>query len=82
MKRTLTKLIHEGDYVAEVAVAVIDSDEGWAPYISLDDASMLDEIRESLRRGDTRPALAHGRVYSVTELASKVAEGPPKYKTD
>ena len=81
MKRTLTKLIHEGDYVAEIDVSVVDSDGGWSPYVSLEDASMLDEVRESLRRGDTRPALTHGKVYSVTELIGRVAEDSPEYKT-
>lgn len=81
MKRTLTKLIHEGDYVAEVDVAVIDSEEGWAPYISLNDASLLDDIREALRQGNIQQALQHGKVYSVTELKGKVAEESPDYKT-
>jgi len=81
MKRTLTKLIHEGDYVAEIDVAVIDSDDGWAPYISLEDACMLDDVREALRHGETQKALQHGKVYSVTELASKVAEESPDYKS-
>lgn len=80
MKRTLTKLIHEGDYVAEIDVAVIDSDEGWAPYISLEDACMLDDVREALRHGETQKALQHGKVYSVMELSSKVAEQPAEYK--
>lgn len=81
MKRTLTKLIHEGDYVAEVDVAVIDSDEGWAPYISLEDATKLDDVRESLRHGDIQAAMKHGKVYSVTELVGKVAEDSPEHKT-
>ena len=81
MKRTLTKLIHEGDYVVEVDVTVINSDEGWAPYISLDDASKLDEVREFLRHGDAQSAMKHGKVYSVTELTFKVAEDSPEYKS-
>jgi len=45
------KLIHEGDYAAEVDVGLIDSSEGWGPYISLADAEKLDDVRVALRSG-------------------------------
>ena len=32
------RLVREGDFVAEVDVHLIESDGGWAPYLSLDDA--------------------------------------------
>ena len=56
-----TKLIHEGLYAAEVDVELIDTDEGWSPYLSLEDAEKLDEVRKALRRGDLKRAnrLAH-----------------------
>ena len=47
-KRRHTKLIHEGDYVAKVDVELTDADEGWFPYLSLDDAKKLDDVREAL----------------------------------
>jgi hypothetical protein len=47
-----TKFVHEGAYAAEVEIDVIYADEGWSPYLSLDDALKLDEIREALRRGE------------------------------
>lgn len=53
-KRHHTKLIHEGEYVAEVDVELIDTDEGWSPYLSFDDACRLDEVREALSKGDKR----------------------------
>jgi len=37
-KKSRTKLVHEGEYVAEVEVELIESDEGWSPYLSLEDA--------------------------------------------
>lgn len=37
-KRRHTKLVHEGQYVAEVDVELIETDEGWSPYLSLEDA--------------------------------------------
>jgi len=44
-KRQHKKLVHEGQYVAEVEIELIDTDEGWSPYLSLDD------LRDALRRG-------------------------------
>lgn len=50
-KKYYKKLIHEGQYVAEVDIELIDADEGWSPYLSLDDAQKLDDVRNALRRG-------------------------------
>jgi hypothetical protein len=68
-KRHHTKFIHVGQYVAEVDLDLIDADEGWSPYISLDDARKLDDIRDALKRGDTKSALQHARVYTLTAVA-------------
>jgi hypothetical protein len=64
-----TKLVHEGNYVAEVDVELIDSDTGWSPYISLDDAYKLDDVREALRRGDLKTASLLARVFELTAVA-------------
>lgn len=63
-----TKLVHEGKYVAEVDVEIMDSNEGWSPYLSLDDALKLDEVREALRTGDIKTAEKHGRVFTLTPV--------------
>jgi len=68
-KRRHTKLIHEGQYVAEVEVELIETDEGWSPYLSLDDAYKLDDVRAALRRGDLKSAMRLSRVFSLTPLA-------------
>ncbi|MFI5330374.1 MAG: hypothetical protein ACHQ2F_04980 [Desulfobaccales bacterium] len=68
-KRHQTKLVHEGEYVAEVEVEFIYTDEGWSPYLSLDDAQKLDEVREALQRGDLKTASQRARVYSLTPIA-------------
>ena len=52
MSRTLKKMIHVGHYVAEVNVALEESTDDWAPYISLQDALRVDKVREALQRGD------------------------------
>ena len=51
-KRKQIKYIHEGKYVAEVDVEFMVAEDEWAPYLSLEDAYKLDDIREALRRGD------------------------------
>jgi len=66
--RTRTKLIHEGRYVAEVDVELIDSDDAWSPYLSLADAEKLDEVRMALRRGDLKRASQLGRVFEITPI--------------
>jgi hypothetical protein len=67
--RRHTKLVHEGDYVAEVDVELIDSETGWSPYLSLDDAYRLDDVRQALRRGDIKTAAGLARVFALTPIA-------------
>ena len=64
-----TKLVHEGNYVAEVDVELIDSDTGWSPYLSLDDAYKLDDVRAALRQGDLKVASGLARVFALTAVA-------------
>ena len=72
-KRQHKKLVHEGQYVAEVEIELIDTDEGWSPYLSLDDALKLDDVRDALRRGDLRKASRLARVFTLTPLALDTA---------
>jgi hypothetical protein len=65
-KRRHTKLVHEGGYVAEVDVELIEADNGWSPYLSLEDAYKLDDVRDALRRRDIRAASRLARVFSLT----------------
>ncbi|MBU0567931.1 hypothetical protein KKC52_07770 [bacterium] len=68
-KRHYTKLVHEGQYVAEVDVELIDTDEGWSPYLSLEDAEKLDDVREALRRRDIKTAGQLAHIFSLTPMA-------------
>ena len=68
-KKRSTKLIHEGKYVAEVDVELVDTDDGWSPYLSLEDAYKLDDVREALRRGDIKSAARLARVFTLTPMA-------------
>ncbi|MBI3917529.1 MAG: hypothetical protein HY322_11040 [Betaproteobacteria bacterium] len=67
--RHRSKLVHEGQYVAEVDVELIVTDDEWSPYLSLEEASKLDDVREALRRGDLKKASRYGRIYTLTPLA-------------
>ena len=69
-KRPYMKLVHEGKYIAEIDVELIDTDEGWSPYLSLEDAHKLDDVREALRRGDVKSAAQLARVYTLTPVGS------------
>lgn len=68
-RRRHTKLVHEGQYVAEVEVELTDSEQGWSPYLSLKEAEKLDEVRESLRRGDLKKAGQLARIFKLTPVS-------------
>jgi hypothetical protein len=69
-KRHHVKIIREGKYVAEVEVEMIYTDEGWSPYLSLDDAYKLDDLRDSLRRGDLKSVSKLAKIYTLTPVTS------------
>jgi hypothetical protein len=68
-KKRVSKLIHIGEYVAEVEVEMIYTDDDWSPYLSLNDAMKLDDVREALRQHDFKTAQALSRVYKLSPLA-------------
>lgn len=63
--RKQVKLVQEGEYVAEVEVRLVDADEGWAPYLSLEDVRKLDGVRQALRAGDLAAACKDARVFRL-----------------
>jgi hypothetical protein len=64
------KFVHEGKYVAEVEISLIDNDAPWGPYLSIEDAQKLDAVRVALRCGDLRAATATARVYRLTPVTA------------
>lgn len=70
MSRLHRKLVHEGAYAAEVEVELIETEDAWSPYLSLEDARKLDTVREALRRGDIGAASDFGRVYHLTPVSA------------
>jgi len=68
-ERRKVKYVHEGRYVAEVEVALLEDDTGWSPYISVEDAYKLDEVRDAIRQGDLESAAKYGRIYELRPVA-------------
>jgi hypothetical protein len=60
-KKNKIKYINEGKYVAKVAVNLIEDNTHWSPYLSVEDASKLDEVRRALK---------HGNIQTASKLAS------------
>lgn len=69
-RRKHTKLVQEGKYIAEVDIELFDTAEGWSPYLTLDDAYKLDEVREALRKGDLETASRFARLYTLTPVTT------------
>ena len=67
-KRQHTKLVFEGDYVAEVDIEILDTEEGRSPYISLEDAQKLDDFRESLKKGNLQRATRLAWVFHLNPV--------------
>ena len=67
-RKRRTKFIHEGQYAAEVDVELIESQDGWAPYLSLEDAQKLDEVCTAVRRGDLRRTSQIARIFQLTSV--------------
>lgn len=68
-RKQTTKMVHEGEYVAEVQVTLIESDDQWSPYLSVEDAKKLDAVRHALRKGDLRAVTQYGRIFRLTPVS-------------
>ena len=54
--RSVRRLVRGGAFAAEVNLEIVEDKGGWAPYLSLEDAYKLDDVREALRAGDVERA--------------------------
>jgi hypothetical protein len=70
-QRVKTKFVHEGPYVAEVEVALIEDETEWSPYLGIADAYKLDDVREALRRGELDTAAKFGRIYELRPVGQQ-----------
>jgi hypothetical protein len=66
--KTQTKIIHEGDYMAEIQIELTYTDHDWSPYLSLVEAQKLDRLRLALRDNDLKTASSLARVYHLTPI--------------
>jgi hypothetical protein len=71
MRRKKTKYVHEGTYVAEMDVELLVDESGWSPYLGVEDANRLDDVRDALRRGDLKTAARFGRIYELRPVAAR-----------
>ena len=67
-----TKYLHVGEYVAEVDVDLIESEptDDWGPYLSVQDALRLDDIKELLKQGNVVEASKKAKVFTLTPVAT------------
>jgi hypothetical protein len=63
------KLIHVGNYVAEVSVELIYDDNAWSPSLSHKDALKLDRVRDALESGDLKSASKDAKVFELKAVA-------------
>ena len=70
-QRKKSKYVHEGQYVAEVDVELLEDETSWSPYLSVEDAYKLDDVRDALRRGDLESAAKYGRIYELRPVAHR-----------
>ena len=68
-KKPKTKLVHEGEFAAEVPVELIETENDWSPYLSVEDAQKLDDVRSALQRGDLESAAKLARIFRLTPIS-------------
>ena len=68
-RRKKRKFFRVDRFAAEVDVHLIEDETGWSPYLNLEDARRLDEVREALARGDLETASRHGRIFELRPVA-------------
>ena len=70
-QRKRSKYVHEGQYVAEIDVELLEDDTGWSPYRSVEDAHKLNDVRDALRQGELEAAAQYGRIYELLSVAQR-----------
>ena len=66
--KTQTKIIHEGEYMAEVSVEMTYTPDDWSPYLSLQEAEKLDNLRLALHQNDLQKAWQIAKIYHLTPI--------------
>ncbi len=64
------KLIREGEFMAEVDVELIVAPPAWEPYLSMEDAHKLDQVRAALKAADIHTASSLATVYRTVPVGA------------
>jgi hypothetical protein len=67
-KHKSKKFIREGRYAAEINVELIETDDYWSPYLSLEDALKIDDVREALSTGDVDTAKKLAYIFELVPV--------------
>ena len=66
--KQISKLVHAGQYVAEVDITLTYTEDDWSPYLSLADAQKLDDVRAALQNERLDVAAKLARVFKLTPV--------------
>ena len=65
---TKTKIIHQGEYMAEVEVIITYNDDEWSPYLSIEDVEKSDTVRFALCQNDLETSSKLAIIYRLTPI--------------
>lgn len=68
-RKQVTRLVREGHFGAEVGVELLYEDDGWSPYLAMEDACRLDDVRLALRNSAIATAMGLSCVYELVPVA-------------
>lgn len=69
-QKTMTKLVNVGKYVAMVDVELTVTEDDWSPYLSVEDAFKLDDVRMALQHGDLVKAGQFAQIFELMPIAA------------
>ena len=76
MNHKVTRFVHAGKYVAEVAIDRIPDDDAWGPYLSVEDALKIEAVEKALKAGDLDAAAKLARIYEMKPVAAEYRKSP------
>lgn len=66
--KTQTKIIRQSEYLAEIQITLTYTDHDWSPYLSLEEAGKLDNLRLALQNKDLKTASQFAKIYHLTPV--------------
>lgn len=66
--KTQTKIIRQGEYIAEIEITLTYTEEERSPYLSLQEAEKLDNLSLALQNNDLKTASQLARIYHLTPV--------------